>query len=365
MKKAGLLVGTRPEIIKMSSLIKAYQSSDFEFVLIHSNQHYSAEMDKVFFDNLELPPPQYHLNVGSASHALQTANILAALEPILIKEKINVLYVQGDTNTVLAGALCACKLGIEVAHVEAGLRSFDKGMPEEHNRVIADHVSDYLFAVTSVQESILLQEGISSKKIHVVGNTVVDALLRTTDLIQKVSLNSLHSEIKEQNYFLITAHRPSNVDDKNSLQELVDLCASLGTRYNKKMVWPIHPRAKANMEKFKTVLPEGLILLGPQDYLHFQALMINSFAILTDSGGLQEEACVLKVPCLTLRENTERPESVEAGGNILVGRDIHKAQKAMEILLERNKNWSNPFGDGQTAKRIMAVVHQNDEKIIG
>jgi UDP-N-acetylglucosamine 2-epimerase (non-hydrolysing) len=257
---------------------------------------------------------------------------------------------------VLAGALTAAKLKIKVAHVEAGLRSYDRDMPEEINRIMADHVSDFLFAVSKIQEEILLAEGISKDKVHVLGNTVVDALYRAKDLNANRSLQAIHGDIIEGQYFLLTAHRPSNVDEKGPLSELIQLCQTVGRKYGCKIVWPIHPRSKARLEEFKIDTSDDFIFLEPQDYLNFILLMQKAKAILTDSGGLQEEACILKIPCITLRENTERPESIEAGANILVGRDTDKALRAMEYFDGRDFNWVNPFGDGKTGEEILNIL---------
>ena len=354
--KAAIVVGTRPEIIKLTPIIKEYQKRELPFILIHSNQHYSANMDKIFFENLDLPQPDYNLEVGSGSHGAQTAKILERIEEILVDEAIDVVYVQGDTNTVLAAALAASKLRIRVAHVEAGLRSYDRDMPEETNRIITDNVSDYLFAVSDLQRDILLNEGICKSKISVVGNTVVDTLYYGLKLIDQ-GKNVNDFDVAEKEYFLITAHRPSNVDSREALAELVDTIDSAAREFSKKAVWPIHPRAKFNLDKFNITLPDSITLLDPIGYLDFLSLMKNSNAILTDSGGLQEEACILQIPCITLRENTERPESVEVGANILCGRNKERVIAALNLFNESGHKWSNPFGDGNASKKILDVVH--------
>jgi len=361
-KKIGIIVGTRPEIIKLAPIMYEFIQRNINFVLIHTNQHYTKNMDEVFFNNLKLPTADYNLNVGSASHAIQTAQILTTLEPILIKEEIELVFVQGDTNTVLAGSLAASKLNIKIAHVEAGLRSYDRTMPEETNRIITDHISDYLFAVTDVQRQILEKEGISKEKVHVVGNTIVDILNKSQELIGNKNVNEINKQLGTDNYFLMTAHRPENVDDESALNEMLNLCNNLSEKFNKKIVWPIHPRAKKNIKKYNLKLSDSFIILEPQDYFDFILLMKNAFVILTDSGGLQEESCILKVPCLTLRNNTERPESIKAGGNTLVGRDIDKAIQAVLHYQTKNKNWDNPFGDGDTAKKIIDIISSNKGK---
>ena len=355
IKKTAIVVGTRPEIIKLASLIKEYQKRCLPFILIHSNQHYSFNMDEIFFDNLNLPRPDYNLNIGSGGQAIQTARILEIIEPILIHEKIGVLYVQGDTNTTMPSALAASKLDIKVAHVEAGLRSYDRAMPEEINRIITDHISDFLFVVNNLQKSILLQEGINEKKIHVVGNSVVDTLHYARDLIIKKKL--VH-QYDPKSYILITAHRPSNVDTKEGLCELINIFASISSKYKLKSVWPIHPRTKKNIKKFRLQIPNELHIIEPVGYIDFVSLMINAYIIMTDSGGIQEESCILKVPCITMRSNTERPESLEVGANKLVSRDINKVLNAFSYFESRSNDWDNPFGDGKTALKVVDIIFQ-------
>jgi UDP-N-acetylglucosamine 2-epimerase (non-hydrolysing) len=320
-------------------------------------------MDSVFFEELHLPKPDYNLDVGSAMHGEQTGKMLIALEPILLDEKPDVILVQGDTNTVLAGALAASKLGIKVGHVEAGLRSYDRTMPEETNRIITDHISDYLFAVGPNQEKILKDEGISQENIFTVGNTVSDSLFQHIEISAKYSniLNQL--QLISGEYFLITAHRASNVDTMESLCELFNVFKQLNNKYNRQLVWPIHPRTQAKLKEFAIDIPSYLKLLPPIGYLDFIQLQKHAQLILTDSGGIQEEACLLGVPCITLRENTERPESVEVGANVLVGRNADKALAAAEKWLSNKEklSWENPFGDGHVAEKILNIVASKAE----
>ncbi len=359
MPKVAIVVGTRPEIIKMSPLIKQYQQQGLPFVLIHSNQHYSSNMDSIFFETLALPRPHYHLEVGSASHAIQTARVMERIAPIFQQENIDLVYVQGDTNTVMAAALAASKLQIKVAHLEAGLRSFDRGMPEEINRIVTDRIADYLFAVSEVQREILRSEGIGDEKIFVVGNTIVDALCYGKQLLQE---KQIKLPFPEKEYFVLTAHRPSNVDQRTGLQELIDLLQLVIEQYGYPVIWPIHPRAQANLERWNLTVPSKVQVIGPTDYLNFLSLMSNAFAILTDSGGIQEEACILQVPCVTLRENTERPESLLVGANFLVGRDGEKLLQALKHFQNTTHQWKNPFGDGKSAERILRTVEITGNK---
>ncbi|AEH06985.1 non-hydrolyzing UDP-N-acetylglucosamine 2-epimerase [Methanothermococcus okinawensis] len=373
--KIGVILGTRPEIIKLSSIIRELERlknykelnsiykdiGSINYFIIHTNQHYSENMDKIFFKELNLPIPNYNLNVGSGSHGKQTAKMLEGIEEVLIKEKPDVVIVQGDTNTVLAGALAASKLKIKVAHVEAGLRSFDKNMPEEINRVLTDHLSDYLFAPTDIAKENLLNEGIK-EKIFVVGNTIVDATLqnigiaeRREDIKKFVKLLSNGDE-----YFLLTLHRAENTDNRERLKSIVEAIVEISTKYDKnKIIFPIHPRTKKRLKEynlFDKLKNENIKIIKPVGYLEFLMLEKNAKLILTDSGGVQEEACILKVPCITLRDNTERPETINVGCNILVGANKEKIINGIESMLKNAGNWENPFGDGKTGKTIVKIL---------
>jgi len=354
--KIAIILGTRPEIIKMSPIIKYCKDKNINFKIIHSNQHYSPNMDKIFFEELDLPQPDYNLNVGSGSQGEQTSKALIEIEKILLKEKPSIVLVQGDTNTVLAGAIATSKLKTKLGHIEAGLRSYDRKMPEEINRVLTDHVSDYCFVPTKLQKNILLKEGIEKDKIFVVGNTVVDAVFQNLkiankrfDVLKKIGL-------KEKNYFLVTAHRPSNVDNEKNLRKLFDILESVVDTFNRIIVYPIHPRTKKMIKKFGIEFSKEIKLIEPVGFLEFLQLEKKADLILTDSGGIQEEACILKVPCITLRENTERPETVDVGANILTGLDLNQILKSIKEMLKRNNNWINPFGDGSTSNKIMKII---------
>jgi UDP-N-acetylglucosamine 2-epimerase (non-hydrolysing) len=355
--KIGIIVGTRPEIIKMAPVIRECINRKISFFIIHSNQHYSKEMDSIFFDELHLPAPKYNLGVGSGLHSNQTGNILIKMEPILLEEKPDVVLVQGDTNTVLAGALTASKLNIKVGHIEAGLRSYDKTMPEETNRIMTDHISEYLFAVGPNQEVILKSEGISSSKIHTVGNTVSDSLFQNLEISAQKSTILSDLALASKQYFLVTAHRASNVDVSSNLKELLNLFDQMHANYAGTIVWPIHPRTLSKLKEFNIKMPTYLKLIAPVGYLDFIQLQKHAKLILTDSGGIQEEACLLGVPSLTLRENTERPEAVEVGASELVGRNAEKAVSAAKQWLERSDyTWENPFGDGHVAEAILDII---------
>ena len=357
--KIGIIVGTRPEIIKMAPVIRECKKRGIAYFIIHSNQHYSQEMDSIFFKELELPAPDYNLGVGSGLHSNQTGNILIEMEPILLLEKPDVVLVQGDTNTVLAGALAASKLDIKVGHIEAGLRSYDRTMPEETNRILTDHMSEYLFAVGPNQHAILAKEGIDNDKIFTVGNTVSDSLFQHLDISASTSTILADLDVVSGAFFLVTAHRASNVDIPANLLELLALFDKLHAKYSQTIVWPIHPRTQAKLKEFSIELPNYLKLIPPIGYLDFIQLQKHAQLILTDSGGIQEEACLLGVPCITLRENTERPESIEVGANVLVGRDADKALAAADKWLSsdtKDYHWDNPFGDGHVAETILDII---------
>ena len=370
MKKICVIIGTRPEIIKMSPVARACEGSGLEWFMIHTGQHYSYNMDRVFFEQLELPDARYNLDVGSGSgrHGEQTGRMLSGIEEILIAEKPDAVLVEGDTNTVLAGALAASKLGIKVGHVEAGLRSYDRRMPEEINRVVADHISDYLFAPTVQSRDILLGEGISDEKIFVTGNTVVDAVYQNLKIVNgradwdenPESIFGTGLDLEPNGYFLATAHRQENVDDAARFAGILKGLEIVSREFSLPVIYPIHPRSRKMMDEF-SLDAEGVTFIEPLDYLSFLKLEADARLVLTDSGGVQEETCILKVPCVTLRDNTERPETAGVGANVLVGVDPEKILEGARVMISRGRDWENPFGDGRAGERIVSITM--DEKV--
>lgn len=361
--KIGFVLGTRPEIIKTSPVIKQLQKEKINFFIIHTGQHYSYFMDKTFFEELNIPNPEYNLNIGSGTHGMQTGKMLEKIEEVLLKEKPEIVMVQGDTNSTLAGALAATKLRINIGHIEAGLRSFDMRMPEEKNRKLTDHISNFLFCPTNNSKENLNNEGIDDNIIYITGNTIVDVL---TDQIQKAqNLKSIQKEIlnkldlEKKDYFLMTLHREENVDYIQKLRLIFKSLKEIYKKYNIPIITPIHPRTKKMLNEFNIRIPPGVILIDPQPYSTFLTLEANSKLILTDSGGIQEEACILGVPCVTLRDNTERPESIEVGANILVGTESETILKGVEKMLNVDRNWDNPFGDGKASKKIIEIIKNN------
>ena len=353
--KISIIVGTRPEIIKMFPVVRECERSGIDFFILHTDQHYSHNMDKVFFRQLDLPAPKYDLDVGSGSHAQQTGKMLIGIEKVLEKEEPDVVLVEGDTNTVLAGALAASKLGIRVGHVEAGLRSYDRSMPEETNRVLTDHCSDYLFAPTEKSKKNLLSEGLPEDKIFVTGNTIVDAVYQNLDLADQKRNGLDEFGLKPRDYFLVTAHRQENVDNKGRFSGILKGLELVVDYFYAPIIYPIHPRAEKMMKTF-CLEANGIKLMEPVDFLTFLQLEKNARLVLTDSGGVQEETCILGVPCVTLRNNTERPESLEVGSNILAGTEPNEILRCVKIMVHNGNSWKNPFGDGNAGKRIVKIL---------
>ncbi|NMG83627.1 MAG: UDP-N-acetylglucosamine 2-epimerase (non-hydrolyzing), partial [Methanosarcinales archaeon] len=349
-------------------VVRACEGQGADYFVIHTGQHYSYNMDRVFFEQLELPDARYNLDVGSGKHGEQTGRMLSGIEKILIAEKPDVVLVEGDTNTVLAGALAASKLRIRVGHVEAGLRSYDRRMPEEINRVVADHISDYLFAPTVQSRQILLGEGISDGKIFVTGNTVVDAVYQNLKIVNgrgdwdenSESIFGTGLDLESNGYFLATAHRQENVDDAARFAGILRGLELVSREFSLPVIYPIHPRSRKMMDEF-SLDAEGVTFIEPLDYLSFLKLEADARLVLTDSGGVQEETCILKVPCVTLRDNTERPETALVGANVLVGSDPEKILEGARTMLGRSRDWENPFGDGKAGKRIVEIMM--DEKV--
>ena len=351
-----IILGTRPEVIKMSSVVRECQQRKLDFFIVHTNQHYSENLDKIFFEELELPRAKYNLCIGSGTHAEETGKMLIEIEKVLIKEKPDIVLVQGDTNTVLAGALAASKIRIKVAHIESGARSYCRAMPEEINRIVVDHISDYLFASVERDKNILLHEGIAKEKIFVVGNPIVDAVLQNVNIAQKRSkiLNNL--KLKKNEYMIVTAHRQENVDTKDKLEEILQGLELVHSNVGLPIIYPVHPRTQKRFQEFHLQLPYGVKAITPIGYFDFIDLQANARAVLTDSGGIQQESCILGVPCVTLRENTEWPDTVKVGSNILVGTNPQNILNGVKKMIGSKKTWENPFGDGESGKRILNII---------
>lgn len=361
MTKIAIVLGTRPEIIKMSPVIRACADAGVEFDVIHTNQHYSDNMDKIFFEELELPQPAYNLNIGSGKHGEMTGRMMIALEEVFEKEGYDVVLVQGDTNTVMAGALVASKMGIRVGHVEAGLRSYDRTMPEELNRIVTDHISDYLFSPTEKQSGILRDEGIKTENIFTVGNTVVDAVHegvkiaeRRSDVLQRLGLEN-------ESFILMTSHRPATVDNEPNLRAVLTAVEEIADNNDKRIIFPSHPRTKKMIEYFGIELGDKVEIIEPVGYLDMLVLQKKSFLIVTDSGGIQEESCILEKKTVIIRDNTERPEAVDVGGCILAGnKDAKYIANKADDLIKRAVDWYNPFGNGTSGSTILNIIANKD-----
>ena len=341
----------------MSPIIRECECQDLDYFILHTGQHYSYEMDKIFFEDLDLPQPEFNLDVGSGSHAEQTGRIMMGIEPVFQNTKPDIILVQGDTNTVLASALTASKMNIKIGHVEAGLRSFDRTMPEEINRILTDHTSDLLFAPTMESQKNLLKEGIAKKKIHITGNTIVDAVNQNKKIADNKGNILKKMDLSSKEYFIVTAHRAENVDSKDRLKGIIKGLQQIHAEFSIPIIFPVHPRTKKMMEKFQ-IATDGIQWIDPLGYLDFLQLEANAKLILTDSGGLQEESCILGVPCVTLRDNTERPETIAVGSNILVGSDSDNIVKGAHLIINNKKKWKNPFGDGTAGKIIINTCEE-------
>lgn len=367
--KIAVVLGTRPEIIKMAPIIDEIVNRDIELCLIHTGQHYDKEMSDNFFRDLEIPAPDYNINVGSGSHGKQTGLMMTGIEEVLMDEKPDIVLVQGDTNAVLAGALVASKLHIAVGHVEAGLRSFDMTMPEEVNRRVCDVTSSMYFIPTEESAINLLAEGYSRKNLIITGNTVVDACFRHLEIAKKrgfeeESLADLDIDNMD-NILTLTMHRAENVDDKTRVTNIISALKELS---DMNIIFPIHPRTKKTLQDFGLFDElnnlDHIHIIKPIGYLDFLQLTSKSTMILTDSGGLQEEAITLDVPALTLRYNTERPETVTAGGNILVGSDkdviLENANKILndDEFAQKMKDAVNPYGQGDAAEKTVDAIQE-------
>ncbi len=356
-----IVAGTRPEIIKMAPVMEAFKARGVDFVFVHSGQHYDLEMSRVFIEELGLPEPDLNLEVGSGTHAYQTAHMLLGYEEAIRKFEPDLTLAEGDTNTVVAMGLASIKLRVPFGHVEAGLRCYDRTMPEEINRVIADHCAELCFAPTERAARNLCYEGIPPKKIHVTGNTVVDACLKYALVAEEKSRMLDELELERGSYVLLTLHRAENVDRREVLGEIMAAILELSKLVP--IVYPVHPRTRKRLQEFGMwkEVEEGLKATKPLGYFDFLALLKNCLFVMTDSGGVQEEAVTLKIPCLTLRNNTERPETVEVGANVVVGTSKERILKVAKELLEREELLEsmrakvNPLGDGKAGERIADI----------
>lgn len=352
------IVGARPNFMKAAPVLQALSvHPQVRQTLVHTGQHYDSAMSDVFFQQLGMPEPDCNLGVGSGSHAQQTAAIMQAFEPVLLERRPDWVLVYGDVNSTVAAALVCSKLGVPLAHVEAGLRSRDRTMPEEVNRLLTDQLSDLLFTPSADGDENLIREGIEPSKIHRVGNVMIDSLVRLLPAADRCFPGDIPLP-----YALVTLHRPSNVDDLPWLQELLTTLAALSTQLS--IVFPVHPRTRQRLQQLALadIANSHLRLLDPLPYLEFMALQRRAAVVITDSGGIQEETTFLGVPCLTVRENTERPITVTLGTNQLVGRDLRKLFSAVQNVVNGGSSRAAtnpccvPLWDGHAAERIAQII---------
>lgn len=367
--KVAIVVGTRPEIIKTAPIVAACRSRGVECSVVHTGQHYSFNMDRLFFEELRLDPVDRHLEVGKRSFGEQFGAMLRGVGRVLGETRPDVVVVQGDTNSVLAAGMAASRAGVPLAHVEAGLRSFDTSMAEELNRILTDHISRFLFAPTDTSRRNLLEEGLDDREIHVTGNTIVDAVERWIDEAEKRSRVLERLGLESGGYLLCTMHRPECVDHRDRFGRVVEALARLAAQGHR-IVYPVHPRARRTLESFGlhtelAARAPSLRTIDPVGFLDFLCLEKHAAAVLTDSGGVQEETCVLRVPCVTLRENTERPETLEVGSNVLVGYEPAGVVSAVENALRSPRSWPNPYGDGRAAERIVEALLDAESRLSG
>ena len=360
------IVGARPNFMKIAPLMEAYKAyPDFEPVLVHTGQHYDEKMSDLFFRQLGIPEPDINLEIGSASHAVQTAEIMKAFEPVCLEYQPDVVLVVGDVNSTIACGLVAVKLGIKLVHVEAGLRSGDREMPEEINRILTDSISDMLFVTEQSGIDNLLGEGVSEDRIHMVGHVMIDTLLKN---LEKAKDSMILSDLQRyynlngEGFAVLTMHRPSNVDDPVVFARILDALDVI--QKDLPIIFPIHPRTRKNLASMglqnRVENMKNLLLLDPIGYLDFLKLTSSAKLVLTDSGGIQEETTVLKIPCITLRENTERPITAEIGSNQVVGTDTQKILAAYQNAT--SGNWRDPqvppLWDGQASQRIVKILSE-------
>jgi len=349
------IVGTRPNFVKIAPFIAELEKyKNFKSILVHTGQHYDFGMSESFFKDLSIPKPDYNLSVGSGSFAFQMSEIIKKMETVILKEKPDLIVVTGDVNSTLAGALIAKTSKILVAHIEAGLRSFDNRMIEEMNRILTDRISDFLFITEPSAKNNLLKEGIPNKKIFFVGDIMIDSLKGAESLIKSSNCDD---------YVVLTLHRPENVDDKNLFKEILEAVTEIQKKI--KIIWPIHPRTNSRIKEFgfeyMVKNMKNIKLVSPLGYIDMLSLNKNAKFIMTDSGGIQEEATFFGVPCLTIRDNTERPVTVEVGTNIIAGTKKDRIIKeAYKILLGKIKKGKIPkYWDGKTAERIVKILNKN------
>lgn len=351
------IFGIRPDWIKGCMVLKELDKTrKIRHIIVHAGQHYSYNLDGIFFEELGIRQPDYNLEIGSGTQGEQTARLISRSEKVMLKERPDTVLLLGDSNTSLAG-IAAAKLNIKVARIEAGMRAYDWRMPEEKNKRLVDHISTYLFAYTHYQKENLLLENIPDWKIHVTGNPTVDTLnhfvpqARRNQILDKIG-------VAPKDYFLATLHRAENVDSKEVLERILRGLNMVSKHYRKRVVLPLMPRTKKRVRQTRIRVPKNIMTIEPQGFLEFLKLEMDAIALLSDSGTAQEEGCILKTPCVVTRISTERPETVKLGSSIVAGTEPEHILKAVNLILKAKPSWKHPYGDGKTAQRMVKILEE-------
>lgn len=357
-----IVLGIRPDIINYQPIVNELDKRRCNYTIVHTGQHYSYFFDGLFFKQLKFPKPDYHLKVGSGTQAQQLGTLIQRFEKVLLKERPDLVFSFSDANPALS-AIVASKMGIKIAHLEAGMRSYDWRMPEEKNRRLVDSISDYLFTPTSITKQNLLREGHPPHKIFQVGKPIYDVLNNFKEEIeQNKILEKLQLEKKD--YFLVTAHRPENVGVKRPLKNIIQALNELHKKYEKDVIFPIHPRTRRSIKRFDIKLSKGIKLLNPVGFLEFSKLEKNAFCCVTDSGTVQEDSCIFKVPCVTIRISTERAETVRVGSNIVAGLNKKHILKAVDVMVNKKNIWKNPYGRPNSAEKTVKILEEKEKEIL-
>jgi len=357
-----IVLGIRPDIINFHPIIKELKKRKCNYTVVHTGQHYSYFFDELFFKQLNFPKPNYHLKVRSGTQARQLSTLVSRFEKVLLKEKPDLVFSFSDANPSLSG-IVASKMGIKVAHLEAGMRSYDWRMPEEKNRRLMDSISDYLFTPTIGTEQNLLDEGISPHRVFRVGKLIYDVL---EDFKKEIDSNNILEKfgVDKKEYFLVTAHRPENVGIKTPLKNILEALGELHKKYEKPVIFPIHPRTLKSIKKFRLKIPKGIRFFDPVGFLEFSKLEKNAFCCVTDSGTVQEDSCIFKVPCVTMRISTERSETVEVGSNIVAGLNSKHIIEAVNKMVNKKPDWKNPYGKPNSAKKTIKILEERKNEIL-
>jgi len=357
-----IVLGIRPDIINYQPIVKELEKRKKETVIVHTGQHYSYFFDELFFKQLKFPKPNYHLKIGSGTQAQQLGKLVQKFEKVLIKEKPDIVFSFSDANPALS-AIVATKMGIKVAHLEAGMRSYDWRMQEEKNRRIVDSFADYLFTPTVNTKNNLLKEGISSHRIFRVGKPIYDVI---NNFKEEIDQNEILEKwgIEKKNYFLVTAHRPENVNFEKPLRNIINALETIYKKYQKQIIFPIHPRTRKSLKKFGIKVSKGIRLFDPVGFLEFSKLEKNAFCCVTDSGTVQEDSCIFRVPCVTMRISTEREETIQVGSNIVAGLNKNHIVKAVDSMINKKTNWKNPYGKPDSAKKTIKILEEKKDEIL-